>query len=103
MRAVKSLGVVALLAMWVVGCSTGLSVVGGRDDVPAVDASVDATLDLGAPDVSAMDAFDAPVMDSPDVPAMDAPDAPDVPDVPFRCMANADCAGNAGGDRKSVV
>ncbi len=100
MRAVKSLGVVALLATMVVGCSTGLSVIGGRtDDVPAVDVSIDAAIDLGAPDVSTMDAFDAPSMDSPDVSAMDAPDAPtpDTPDVPFRCAANADCAGNAGG------
>jgi hypothetical protein len=98
MTAVKPLLVVALLAAFAVGCSTGLSVVGGAVDAgPPGDVALDATV-ADKPDVSVMDSPDVSAMDAPaDAPALDA----DVPaldaDVPARCAANADCAGDPGG------
>ena len=92
MTAVKPLLVVALLAAFAVGCSTGLSVVGGAVDAgPPGDVALDATV-ADKPDVSVMDSPDVSAMDAPaDAPALDA----DVPaldaDVPARTRRS--CAG----------
>lgn len=90
MAAVKPLLAVALLAAFAVGCSTGLSVVGGAVDAgPPGDVTLDATVP-DKPDVSVMDApADAPALDG-DAPAPDG-------DAPDRCAANPDCAGDPGG------
>ena len=100
----RPLGRCSLLALALLGaalgCSTGLSVVGGppadagKPDAGALDGG-----DRDAPEVTPMDAPDAP-MDSPaDAPADTPADSPvDAPmDAPTRCGSNADCAGDPGG------
>ncbi len=98
---------VVMVAWLVAGCSTGQSVVGGPDAGSDVGDN-----DLGSIADVAKDASDVPGLDAPDVPGMDAPDAsevavdvtPDVqPDVPTRCMSNADCVGNPAGGSCDVV
>ena len=97
----RILGACAVTLTLLAGCSTDTSVVGGDagGDVP------DVPMDSGAKDVGVLDTgvMDTGVRDtgaedsgSTDTGAMDT--GVDVPvDAPFRCVANADCAGQPGG------
>ena len=78
------------------GCS-GLSVVGGGDDVPAVnDLGADAGFDVPAVLDVPVDAFDAPSMDV-------ATDRGADVEAAFRCVSDGDCVGNAAGPACDVA
>jgi hypothetical protein len=90
----RILGACAVTLTLAAGCGDGASVVGG-------DASADlGAMDTGATDTGATDtgAMDTGAMDTGADVGMDVP-----VDVPFRCAANADCAGQSGGPACDVA